>query len=103
MIVIGGETTIVCYDVYNVMYLWVEKDISELDEAEIPNLIASTHGVEFKEDSKILIPIPIPQKITHKKMLPKDRHSNFARAALSNQTLSNGSDHWGMRVRCRSG
>src|SRR5574343_324816 len=56
--VIGGETTITYYDTYNVMYLCFKKDMSELEESEIHNLLASTLGVVFEVDAKILIPIP---------------------------------------------
>ena len=91
MIVIGGETTIVCYDVYNVMYLWVEKDISELDEAEVPNLVASTHGVVFEEDSKILIPIPFysPDYFLHNNFFMLVRNIELETAATSGLSIDN--------------
>lgn len=93
MIVIGGETTIVCYDVYNVMYLWVEKDISTLDEDEIPNLIASTHGVQFEEDSKILIPIPFysPDYFLHNNFFMLVRNVELETAATSGLVIDSNS------------
>src|SRR5574343_70273 len=94
MIVIGGETTIVCYDTYNVMYLWVKKDISELEESEIPNLIASTHGVVFDEDSKILIPIPFysPDYFLHNNFFLLVRNIELETAATSGLLIDNNSE-----------